>query len=134
MVGQSAWGIERNRKVQKTLACLLVIVVLSFLIYTKLSEPSKNSVDGTYKNSCCGDIVIRRGHLSYGNASLDMKLLKMKFGLIGYVAGRFTKSGVTPAEGKTAISFTEGAEKRALSLPIGGRDYTFQSITPPAAR
>lgn len=58
----------------------------------------------------------------------------MKFGLTGYVKGRFNKTGIVPAEQETAISFTGDANSRALSLPVEGHDYTFRLIVQSAPR
>ena len=126
MVFQSPSGIEQNRKVQLVLAIILAGAIAIFFVTTRSRAPDVKSVYGTYHNDCCRDIVISGSSISYGTSSAPFRLSDMKFGLTGYVKGRFTRVGVSPAGEETSISFSGDAEKRTMSLPIEGRDYTFQ--------
>jgi hypothetical protein len=127
MVFQSPTGIEQNRKVQIVLAAILVAVACGFFVYTRFTAPNKGAADGIYHNGCCDDIVIRDEHISQGNKTLPLKIRNMKFGLTGYVNGRFANEGMRVSNEETAIIFFSEGGKRALTLPIDGRDYTFKS-------
>jgi hypothetical protein len=127
MVFQSPTGIEKNRKVQLVLAAIMIAVACGFFIYTRVITPSKGVVDGVYRNGCCGDIAIKDGRISQGNKTFPLKIRNMKFGLTGYVNGRFANEGMRESDKETAITFFSEGGKRALSLPIDGRDYTFRS-------
>ena len=126
MVFQSPTGIENNRKVQLGLAIILIFLMLGFLLYARLNTPSKDSVDGVYRNACCGDIIIRGGRISYGDTALDMKLRNMKFGLTGYVDGKFTSRGIRASKDPTSIIFSNQGTRRVLSLPIDQEEHRFQ--------
>jgi hypothetical protein len=128
MVFQSPSGIEQNKKVQLVLAIILIALICGFFIYTRSTVPSKNSVDGIYRNDCCSDIVIKGGRLSQGETALNMKLLNMKFGLTGYVDGQFTSQGIRASQEPTAITFTYEGGKRTLSLPIDRQDHMFRLV------
>lgn len=58
----------------------------------------------------------------------------MKFGLTGYVNGRFTREGMRDSAEETAISFSGEGERRVLSLPVDGREQTFRSAESSTAR
>lgn len=126
MVFQSPSGIEQNRKVQLVLAMILAGAIAIFFVTTRSRVLDVKTVYRTYHNDCCRDIVISGSGISYGASSAPFRLSDMKFGLTGYVKGRFTKAGIFSAGEETSISFSGDAEKRTMSLPIGGRDYTFQ--------
>lgn len=134
MAFQAPAGIEQNRKVQIALAAILVVVACGFFIYTRINAPSKGLVDGIYRNGCCRDIAIKDDHISQGNRTLPLKIRNMKFGLTGYVNGRFANEGMRESNEETAITFFSEGGKRALSLPIDGRDYTFRSAESSKAR
>lgn len=134
MVFQSPTGIEQNRKVQIVLSVILIAVACGFFIYTRVTAPSKGIADGIYRNGCCGDIIIKDERISQGNATLPLKIRNMKFGLTGYVNGRFASEGMRESNEETAIIFFSEGGKRALSLPIDGRDYTFRSAENSKAR
>jgi hypothetical protein len=128
MVFQSPSGIEQNKKVQLFLAFILIGLVCGFFIYTRMNAPKQNSVDGVYRNECCSDIVIQNGRIAQGNTVLHLKLLNMKFGLIGYVDGQFTGQGVKASQEPTAIAFSNESGKRTLSIPIDRQDHTFRLV------
>ena len=128
MVFESPTGFERNRTVQIALAITLVTLACGFFIYTKTTAPSSNVVDGVYRNECCPDITIKDEHIAQGNGTLVLRTRNMKFGLTGYVNGRFTNDGVQSSDEVTAITFFNRNGKFALSLPIAGRNYTFTRI------
>lgn len=134
MVFQSPTGIEQNRKVQIALAVIMIAVACGFFIYTRVTAPSKGAVDGIYRNGCCSDIAIKNDRISQGNKTLPLKIRNMKFGLTGYVNGRFANEGMLKSDEETAITFFSEGGKRALSLPIDGRDYTFRSAENSKAR
>ena len=134
MVFQSPTGIEQNRKVQMVLAVILVVAACVFFIHTRFTAPNKGVVDGIYRNGCCGDIVIMKERISQGSKTLPLEIRNMKFGLTGYVNGRFTYEGMRVSNEKTAIIFFSEGGKRALTLPIDGRDYTFKSAENSKAR
>jgi hypothetical protein len=50
----------------------------------------------------------------------------MKFGITGYVNGRFTSIGIQTSKEPTAVLFSIEDGKRPLSLPIDGHDRVFQ--------
>ena len=130
MVFQSPSGIEQNRKIQLVLATILAVSIAIFFMTTRSRAPDVRSVYGTYHNDCCHDIIISGSSISYGASSVPLRLSDMKFGLTGYVRGRFTREGITPAGEETTLSFSGDAEKSTISLPIEGRDYTFQLTSP----
>jgi hypothetical protein len=134
MVFQSPKGIEQNMKVQIVLAAILVAFACGFFIYTRFTAPSKHVADGIYRNGCCSDITITDEYISQGDKRLPLKIRNMKFGLTGFVNGRFANAGMRESDEETAITFFSEGGKRALSLPIDGRDYTFRSIESSKAR
>lgn len=119
-------GITNNKKIGLFFAITLIALVTVFLLYVKLTAPNKDSVDGVYHNECCEDIIIKNGLVSYGNSTLDMRLLNMKFGLTGYVDARFTNREMQTSKEATAIIFSDRPGMRTLTLPIGRNDYIFQ--------
>ncbi len=127
MVFQSPKGIEQNRKVQVVLAAILIALVCGFFIYTRVTAPGNDVADGIYRNGCCDDIAIKDGHISYGNKTLVLKIRNMKFGLTGYVNAQFSAESMRESNEATAISLFIEDGKRALSLPVDGRQYTFRS-------
>ncbi len=127
MVFQSPTGLEQNKKVQAVQAAIMIALVCGFFIYTRFNIPREGIADGVYRNGCCRDIAIKGEHISQGSKTLALKVLNMKFGLTGYVNGRFTSEGMQESDEATAISFFNEGGKRALTLPIDRRDYTFRS-------
>lgn len=123
---ESSTGIEQNKRVQLILAIILLVALALFVLHAISRRPNKDSVDGVYKNECCSPITIRDGRLSYRSATVDMKLLNMKFGLTGYVDGQFTSQGVRASQEATAITFSDQQGRRALTLPIDRQEHTFQ--------
>jgi hypothetical protein len=128
MMFESQTGMERNKTVQLVLAAILVVAICIFFLYSKANAPRKDSVDGVYRSECCRDIIIRDGRVSYGTDVVDMKLLNMKFGLTGYVDGKFTSQGIRATKEPTEIDFSSQGQKRTLSLLIDQQDHTFQLI------
>jgi hypothetical protein len=129
MVFQSPMGIRKNKNVQLSLFITLMIAICLFFICTKLQAPARDAVDGVYKNQCCKDIIIRDGHVLYGGITLDMKLVTMKFGLTGYVDGKFTSRGAQDSKESTAMIFAEQDGERTVSLPIDRQDRTFNLVS-----
>jgi hypothetical protein len=93
-----------------------------------MNAPSKGAVNGVYRNECCKDIVIEDDHLSYGDSSFGFDLENMKFGLTGYVDGKFTVAGIQQSEEPAVISFHNEGGVRVLSLPIDGRETDFRQV------
>jgi hypothetical protein len=107
---------------------VLIALIFGFSIFAKLQAPDKNIADGVYRNECCSDIIIKDGHISQRDKTFDFKLLNMKFGLTGYVSGRFTREGMQESDQETAITFLTEGGRRALSLPIDQHEYTFRIV------
>jgi hypothetical protein len=126
MVFQSSSGLERNKNVQLTLAVILIAAAGGFFIFARSNAPNEDSVTGTYRNACCSEITVKNGSISYDGSSAALKLRRMKFGITGYVSGRFTSIGIQTSKEPTAVLFSIEDGKRALSLPIDGHDRVFQ--------
>jgi hypothetical protein len=127
-VFESNSRVELNRKVQITLAVILITLACGFFVITKFSSPNKDSVGGIYRNGCCSDIVIKQDYLSYRGKSLNFELVNMKFGLTGYVNARFMSDGMQDSGEPTAITFSNKSGHFTLSLPVDRHEYTFRRI------
>jgi hypothetical protein len=128
MVFESTTGFEQNKKVQLALAAIMVVLVSGFFIRSKIWVSDKqHSLSGTYRNECCSDIIIKDGFISQGKTAFDWRIVTMKDGLTGAVGGRFTVDGLQKSAEPAMILLNEEG-RRALSVRIDGRDYTFQLI------
>jgi hypothetical protein len=125
---ESPSGIERNKKVQVVTASILLVLMLGFIVYTKLTGPDLESFGGIYRNECCSDIVIRDGHIIYKGRAFDIRMLTEKTGLTGEISGRFTRDGIQVSGEPTPIGFSGDGGQRSLSIRIDQRDYTFRQV------
>ena len=119
---------SRSKKVQSATAVILLLIVLGWVIYTEITRPNVDSVNGVYRNECCGDIILRDGHISYRGDSLTFHLANMKFGLTGFTNGRFTRNGITESDEETMLLFSGEGGHRSFFVPIEGRGYAFRLL------
>ena len=126
---ESATGIERNRIVQLVLAIVLVVAATLFVLSTRRSAPRPSEVEGVYVNSCCSDVIIGGGALSYGGVTYPVRFCRMKFGLAGYVNQKFSAGAAEPSTEPTVILFMETNGEQSLTLPVKQRDTIFLKRT-----
>jgi len=129
MLVQRLSDARQNRELNLFIVLTLLGLVCSWMLYTYVTAPSQSSFNGTYRSPCCSDIVIRNGRISQGGTALQIRLLNMKFGLTGYVDGEFTSTGLRASSTETAITLSGERERRQITLPIGGRTFTFELVT-----
>ena len=115
---ESATGIERNRTVHLVLAIVLVVAATLFLLSTRKSAPRPSEVEGVYVNSCCSDVTIGGGALSYGGVTYPVRFSRMKFGLAGYVNQKFSARTAEPSTESTVILFGEVNGERVITHPF----------------
>jgi hypothetical protein len=128
MIFQSAADDDHNqKKIRLVLVGFISILALIFLVYTKSTAPSRHDFDGVYHNDCCGDVIINDGNVHRDGKTVSIKIRRMKFGITGYVNGRFTNTSVFKSDEETAISFYKDGARWELTLPIDRREYVFKS-------
>jgi alpha-D-ribose 1-methylphosphonate 5-triphosphate synthase subunit PhnI len=62
----------------------LILFALAAYCGTRPHNPAVSSVNGSYKNSCCNDLVLRDGLMITENDRVPFQLERMKFGLTAY--------------------------------------------------
>jgi len=103
----------------------LAAAMAIFFIYVKVTAPAQSAMNGTYYNSCCGDVVLRDGVLLYKGIRHEYDLENMKFGLTAYVQGDFTEQGIAPSSEPTPFIFFTKDGRYAFKAVIHGREYAF---------
>ena len=119
-VFESPNGIERNKKVQLVQAIIMMSGIASFYIYTKTHQ--KIMPNGIYYNKCCVHIVMKDGHLTYGNKTLPVKVITLKGGVTGVVKGAFTNDELQRADDPTTVFSRRDGKQFLLFVPVNGKE------------
>ena len=96
----------------RTLLILSILAVLAWYAYGRTHKPSPATVNGTYRSSCCGDVVLRDGWFITDQGRTHFDLENMKFGLTAYperpirVDGRHVVRG-PPSTDAEGVIFSE---------------------------
>ena len=108
--------MKLSRLQQITLA-LFVVIAAGWYWYVRSHAPVVASVNGTYTNACCGELLLHDGAIIAGNVRVPFQLENMKFGLTAYPSERIEVDG-------TQIVVRSGAEAGALSFDKGSKTLT----------
>jgi hypothetical protein len=115
----------KSTMVKIALIAVMFVAVTAFFLYTRLSKPSENVVNGIYENSCCEHIIMNNGEFKYGNDLSNYRLLNMKFGLTAFVPGFLDSKKLQRQPGETALIFSSQNGRSVFKTIIDGREKVF---------
>ena len=93
--------------------CLAIFILIAgtWYWYRRSHVPAVASVNGVYRNPCCGDVVLQDGVIITGKVRVPFKLENMKFGLTAYTDKELRVQGtqvvVRTSEEEGNVSFNK---------------------------
>ena len=62
-------------------SAVVIISVVCWFAYVRTHQPRPETVNGTYRNSCCEPIVLKNGQFITSEIEIPFELRNMKYGL-----------------------------------------------------